>query len=128
GRALGVDVERMRADMATADIAARFFSPAECLALASLPSEMQCEAFFDCWTRKEAYLKARGDGLSLPLDQFDVVFVPGAEPRLLETRHDPSEAGRWTLRALDVGAGHKAALVVEGSNWTLRCLDWSSTS
>jgi 4'-phosphopantetheinyl transferase len=124
-RILGVDVERMKSDMATAEIASRFFSPSECRALAALPPDLKCPAFFCCWTRKEAYLKARGDGLSLPLDQFDVAFVPGAEPRLLETRHDPAEVSRWTLRALDVGPGHKAALVAAGSDWTLRCLEWS---
>jgi 4'-phosphopantetheinyl transferase len=124
GRALGVDVERMRADMATADIAARFFSSAECLALASLPAQMQCAAFFDCWTRKEAYLKARGDGLSLPLDQFDVAFGRGAEPALLATRHDPAEVRRWTLCQLNVGPGHRAALAVEGSGWSLRLWEW----
>ena len=124
GRALGVDVERMRADMATSEIAARFFSPTECFALASLPAQMQCEAFFDCWTRKEAYLKARGDGLSLPLAQFDVAFGPGTEPRLLATRHDPAEVQRWALRALNVGPGHRAALAVEGSGWSLRLWEW----
>ena len=123
-RALGVDVERMREDMASAEIAARFFSPFECMALASLPAEMQCDAFFDCWTRKEAYLKGRGDGLSLPLDQFDVAFTPGAEPRLLATRHDPQEARRWSLCALNVGPGHKAALAVEGFDWQLKLWDW----
>jgi 4'-phosphopantetheinyl transferase len=127
GRILGVDVERINPRMSTAEIASRFFSPGECRALAELPADLQCPAFFCCWTRKEAYLKARGDGLALPLDQFDVAFVPGAEPRLLETRHDPAEASRWALRALDVGPEHKAAIVVEGSNWTLRCLDWSAT-
>jgi 4'-phosphopantetheinyl transferase len=110
--------------MSTAEIASRFFSPSECRALAELPADLRCAAFFCCWTRKEAYLKARGDGLALPLDQFDVAFVPGAEPRLLETRHDPAEASRWALRAIDVGPRHKAAIAVEGSNWTLRCLDW----
>jgi 4'-phosphopantetheinyl transferase len=123
-RALGVDVERMREDMATAEIAARFFSPYECAALASLPAPMQCAAFFECWTRKEAYLKARGDGLSLPLDLFDVAFLPGAEARLLATRHDPQELRRWSLCALDVGAGHKAALAVEGVGWQLRQWEW----
>jgi|tagenome__1003787_1003787.scaffolds.fasta_scaffold20875458_1 4'-phosphopantetheinyl transferase len=123
-RVVGVDVERMREDMASAEIAARFFSRAECLALAALPQEMQCSAFFDCWTRKEAYLKARGDGLSLPLDQFDVAFVPGAEPRLLAARHDPAEVRRWALRALDVGPGHKAALAVAGFEWQLKLWDW----
>jgi 4'-phosphopantetheinyl transferase len=124
GRTLGVDVERKKEDMATEEIAARFFSPIECSALAALPAAMRCEAFFSCWTRKEAYLKARGDGLSLPLDQFDVAFVPGAEPRLIETRHDPAEAHRWTLNALQVGRDYAAALAVEGADWELKCWDW----
>jgi 4'-phosphopantetheinyl transferase len=124
GRILGVDVEHMREDMVTREIAERFFSATECGALASLPAEEQCDAFFACWTRKEAYLKARGDGLSLPLDQFDVAFVPGVDARLLATRHDPAEVNRWSLCALDVGPGHKAALVVEGTGWALKLLEW----
>jgi 4'-phosphopantetheinyl transferase len=82
------------------------------------------EAFFQCWTRKEAYIKARGDGLSIVLTDFDVAFLPGEEPRLLETRNDPSDVLRWTVRNLDVGATHKAALVVEGSDVRLRCWEW----
>ena len=125
GRTIGIDVERMRKDMAQAEIAERFFSPRECAALAGLPPDMQCDAFFACWTRKEAYLKARGDGLSLPLDQFDVAFMPGEVPRLIETRHDPAEAHRWTIRAPNPGYGCKAALAAEGSDWTMKCWDWS---
>ncbi len=123
-RVLGVDVERMRPDMANAEIAARYFSPSECSTLLALPPEMRCEAFFACWTRKEAYLKARGDGLSLPLDRFDVAFAPTEKPRLLATRHDPAEASRYTLCALDAGPGYAAALAVEGSNWRLKCWEW----
>ena len=125
GRTIGVDVERMRGDMARAEIARRFFSPRECSALAGFAPDLQCEAFFACWTRKEAYLKARGDGLSLPLDQFDVAFIPGEVPRLLETRHDPAEVRRWTICALNPGHGCAAAVAAEGSNWTLKCWDWS---
>jgi 4'-phosphopantetheinyl transferase len=124
GRTLGVDVESMQREMATGEIATRFFSPNECRVLSSLPADAQCAAFFACWTRKEAYLKARGDGLSLPLDQFDVAFLPGEKPRLLETRHDPAEAGRWTMCALEPGHGCAAALAVEGSQWKLACWDW----
>jgi 4'-phosphopantetheinyl transferase len=126
GRAIGIDVERIRADVATDRIAENYFSENECKTLASLAAHMQCEAFFACWTRKEAYLKARGDGLSLPLDQFDVSLRPDEEPRLLETRHDPADARRWTLRALDAGRGYAAALAVEGSDWKLKCWDWSA--
>jgi 4'-phosphopantetheinyl transferase len=124
GRALGVDIERMRMDAATDEIAARFFSANECRDLATVAPDMRCAAFFACWTRKEAYLKARGDGLSLALEQFDVSFLPGDEPRLIETRHDPAEVHRWILHALEGGCGYKAALAVEGVDWKLKCWDW----
>ena|ERR1700730_1129917 len=124
GRAVGVDVEKMRMDMAREEIAARFFSPSECRTLAALAPELRCAAFFACWARKEAYLKARGDGLSLPLDGFDVAFGPGEEPRLIATRHDPPEGHRWALRSLEPGRGYKGALAVEGWNWKLKCWDW----
>jgi 4'-phosphopantetheinyl transferase len=124
GRALGVDVERMRIDLATEEIAMRFFSANECRDLATVAPDQRCAAFFACWTRKEAYLKARGDGLSLPLEQFDVSFLPGHDPRLIETRHDPAEAYRWTLRALEGGLDYKAALAVEGADWKLKCWEW----
>jgi 4'-phosphopantetheinyl transferase len=75
GRALGVDVEQIRMDVATENIAVRFFSDNERRGLASVPPVLQREAFFACWTRKEAYVKARGDGLSLRLEQFDVSFL-----------------------------------------------------
>ncbi len=124
GRELGVDIEQIRTDIDTGDIAARFFSANECSSLAGLPANMRHDAFFACWTRKEAYIKARGDGLSLALNEFDVAFLPGDEPRLLETRHCPAEALRWTVRNLDAGANHKAALVAEGPAARLRCWEW----
>ena len=110
--------------MATEAIAARFFSPIECSALAALPAALRCTAFFSCWTRKEAYIKARGDGLSLPLDAFDVAFVPGARARLIATRHDPGDAQRWTLSELQIGPDYAAALAVEGADWRLKCWHW----
>jgi 4'-phosphopantetheinyl transferase len=102
GRAVGIDVERIRTDLAIRSLAAKLFSAEEYKGLASLKGHMQCEAFFAFWTRKEAYLTARGVGLSLPFDQFSVSFLPGEEPRLLKTRPDPTEALRWTLRTLDL--------------------------
>lgn len=123
-RAIGVDVEYMRMDLATEEIAARFFSAVECSALATVTPALWSAAFFACWTRKEAYLKARGDGLSLPLAAFDVSLLPDDEVRLLATRHDSTDVHRWTLRALEAGDGYQAALAVEGGGWKLRCLDW----
>jgi 4'-phosphopantetheinyl transferase len=125
GRAVGVDVERIRTDLDVDNIAARFFSANECKILASLAGPFRYQAFFACWTRKEAYLKARGVGLSLPLDQFDVSFLPNEEPRLLATRHDPAEARQWTLQALDLSSDYAAALAAPASNWKLKCWSWN---
>jgi 4'-phosphopantetheinyl transferase len=126
GRALGVDVEQVRTDFEVEDVATHFFSPAEQRALATLAGASQVGAFFACWTRKEAYIKALGDGLSHPLDQFDVSLLPGEEACLIGTRPDPAEARRWRLAALDVAEGYKAALAVEGAELVLRCWDWPS--
>ncbi len=121
-RQLGVDIERIRPTVAGEGIAERFFSPHDVACLNALPAGLQAEGFFNCWTRKEAYIKARGEGLSLPLDQFDVSLVPGEPAALLATRIHPREVTRWSLADLEVGAGFKAALAVEGQGWTLRRL------
>ncbi len=121
GRELGVDVERIRPEFAGDAVARRFFSPREVAALSALGGERRHEAFFVCWTRKEAYLKATGKGLSLPLDCFDVSLLPGEPAALLATRHDPAEAARWSLRALSPARGFAGALAVEGKEWRLRC-------
>jgi 4'-phosphopantetheinyl transferase len=110
--AIGVDVEHIRDDVDTAHLASRFFSAREAAALAGLPARARHEAFFACWTRKEAYLKARGDGLSLPLDGFDVSLAPGEQAALLGTRPDPQEAVRWSVRAVSAPAGFAAALAI----------------
>jgi len=73
-------------------------------------------AFFRCWTRKEAYLKATGDGLSMPLSDFDVSIDPEQPARLLATRPDPAEACRWHMESLDCGPNYSAALVVESDD------------
>jgi 4'-phosphopantetheinyl transferase len=124
GRAVGVDVEKIRTDLDPVYVAAHFFSTSECKILASLGGDDQYDAFFACWTRKEAYLKARGIGLSLPLDQFDVSFLPIEAPRLLATRPDPAEAGRWKLQALEVASDHAAALAAAGMDWRPKCWNW----
>lgn len=124
GRTVGIDLEYMRADLAGEQIAERFFSPREVAVLRTLPRNKQEEAFFNCWTRKEAYVKAIGEGLSMPLDQFDVSLVPGEPALLVSTHKDPREAARWSLRALAPGSGYVAALAVEGHTWRLTCWQW----
>jgi 4'-phosphopantetheinyl transferase len=110
---VGIDLERIRSDLAVAEIAERFFSRREVAMLRALPTEEQREAFFRTWTRKEAYLKARGEGLSVPLDQFDVSLVPGEPAAVRGTQPDASPA-----------PGYVAALAVEGQGWRLACWQW----
>jgi 4'-phosphopantetheinyl transferase len=124
-RELGIDLESIRPDRATEEIAERFFAVAEVAALRSLPLEARVRAFFDCWTRKEAFIKARGMGLSLQLDKFAVTLRPGEDPALLSVADDPDAPRRWSLRNLEPANGYAAALVVEGHDWKLKCFDVS---
>ena len=122
-RALGVDVECIHRDLEFDDIARRFFSPYEQAALAEVSLEEKPAAFFRCWTRKEAYIKAKGEGLSLPLGEFDVSLASGDTNALLSTRPDGDEAARWSLREVPAGKEYVGALCVAGHDWRLR--DWS---
>lgn len=125
-RELGVDVEEVRAMEDGLQIAERFFSQAEVAAFRALPAELRDEAFFNCWTRKEAFIKAVGEGLSFPLHVFDVSLAPG-EPACLLASRDPQQAERWSLRALpDPAPGYRAALVAEGEDWELSCWRWDA--
>jgi 4'-phosphopantetheinyl transferase len=111
-RPIGVDVEKVRDDFDTRAIARRFFSPTEQEQLAELAAEKRHWAFFRCWTLKEAFIKALGEGLSHPLHQFDV-SVDAARPVSLVTRPDASEAERWQLQLIEAGPEHAAALAVQ---------------
>ena len=127
GRRLGVDVEYIRAELAEKGIAERFFALREVDALRALPRSRQTEAFFACWTLKEAYLKARGTGLRLPLNQFAVVPASGEgeAAALLFDATDRHAASRWSLQSLDVGDAYAAALAAEGQGWALRRWLWT---
>ena len=121
-RELGVDIEWTGRRL-EAGIAERFFAPREVATLRALPPHQQRDAFFACWTRKEAYVKARGEGLTLALDQFEVSLAPGEPAALLRVQGDPDEARRWSLQELTPGPGYAAAFAVEGRDWGLQCWD-----
>ena len=127
GREVGVDIELIDREFATAEVAERFFSQREIFSLRSQPNPLQTEAFFNCWTRKEAYIKARGEGLTLPLDQFDVSLDPSGAS-LLENRIFPGDRTRWSLQELHPAPDYCAAVAVEGFSWKLRLLDFNSSS
>ena len=124
GRELGVDIEWIRADVAEEQIAERFFSASEVCTLRALEASAQAEGFFNCWTRKEAYIKARGEGLSMPLDRFAVSLKPGDTAALLYTGGGPEETSRWKLIELFPGLGFAGAIAVEGHDWQLKCWQW----
>jgi 4'-phosphopantetheinyl transferase len=122
GRNLGVDVEFVRADVAVDELAERYFSVQEIAELKALPPPMRAEGFFLCWTRKEAYIKARGEGLQISLDSFHVSLTPGM-PECLQSL----DSSRWNLRSLNPDSGYVGALAAEGHDWQLRCWDWKPT-
>jgi 4'-phosphopantetheinyl transferase len=115
-RKIGADIEFVKRDLNVLQIAQRFFSVAEKQAIQALPDTLQHEAFFSCWTRKEAFVKARGEGLSCPLDSFDVSVMPDQEIVSLATRPENSEGDRWTLLSLNCFSGFKAAVAVESKD------------
>src|SRR5207244_11453763 len=121
---VGIDLEYIRAEVADEPIAERFFASREIAALIGLPAPLRAEGFFNCWTRKEAYIKARGEGLTIPLDAFEVSLAPEEPAALLRVDSDPAEASRWSLQALAPGPGYVAAIAVEGRDWQLRCWEW----
>ena len=118
--ALGVDVERINPDFGTREIAERFFSPHEIEELRGLPVDQQVLGFFNCWTRKEAFIKALGRGLSVPLDSFDVTLAPAEPSRLLATREDSRVRDSWKLYSTEPAPGYVGAICAGGRVRRLR--------
>jgi 4'-phosphopantetheinyl transferase len=125
GVPIGVDVEALVefADMTA--VAERFFSPAERAQLAGVRPEQATPAFYACWTRKEAYLKARGVGLLAPLDGFDVSIAAGERAAVLRVDGDPEAPARWALGDLRPAAGYVGAVAVEVPAPRVRCWTWA---
>jgi len=118
---IGIDVEYIKDDIESEEIAKRFFSAQEVQILTALPKDEMTAAFFRCWTRKEAYIKAFGSGLSHPLDQFDVTLTAGEPAALLRDAQDAEAVARWQMFNLDFAERRYAgALVVEGKGHMLR--------
>lgn len=113
-REVGVDLERVRRGVAHLRLAERFFSPIEVAALEGFPTPFREAAFFATWARKEAYVKARGEGLVRWLRRFAVSVEPSAERPTLAVQGRPDEAERWTLHTIDAGPGFAAAIAIEG--------------
>jgi 4'-phosphopantetheinyl transferase len=113
--AIGADIEAIRDVRSGADLARRIFAPGEIEVLEALEGEGWRRAFFRCWTLKEAWLKARGDGLTFPTRRFTVAIAPGEPARLLGVDGEPETATRWSLREVRAPEGFLAAVAVEGT-------------
>ena len=124
---VGVDLEHIRAQSDYVDIARHFFSPAERDYLISLPSQLYAEAFFSCWTKKEAYVKACGEGLAIPLNSFSVPLTTNHTHTPVDLYVATKEivpANLWSLYALRPAPGYAGALAIEGSGWRLSQWQW----
>jgi 4'-phosphopantetheinyl transferase len=121
---IGVDIEFINREFTTDEIAKRFFAPGEVSRLQAIAAAERPAAFFSCWTRKEAYIKAVGQGLSLPLDSFEVAFGPGVQPSLLRVEASPDDAGRWSMYSIPAAEGYAAAIILEGKDHKLEYHEW----
>lgn len=133
GREIGIDVERIRDDVNALELADRFFSEPEVAWLRSRPIADRSSSFFACWTAKEAYVKAHGEGLSLPLSDFSVIPRRNTselpwEKLQLEVFGNAEESKRWSMWQLNLGPKFRAALAVEGGNCRLRLGQWTGES
>jgi 4'-phosphopantetheinyl transferase len=123
-RLIGVDLEQIRPIPGVEQLVESYFSSSEQEAFRSVSTESQMEAFYRCWTRKEAFVKAKGLGLALPLDSFSVTLAPGEPAGLLQVADDPREVSRWALRDLEPSTGYVGALAVEGTGWRAAHWQW----
>ena len=127
GREIGADIEYLKPMPDCEQIAERFFSESERVVLRGTPAERKEEAFFNCWTRKEAYLKAVGEGLAAPLDSFDVTLAIGEPPRMLTLKGDAAAASRWLFEHLRPAPDYIGAIAIErereGETWAMKT--WS---
>ncbi len=120
---LGIDIEKIRPQVAFEGIETRYFSTQERADLEALPLDLRPEGFFLCWTRKEAYVKAAGKGLKVPLESFSVSLTPGKAAVL-----QSSDEERWSLYSLDPAAGFVGALAAEGRGHRLQFWEWSESN
>ncbi len=127
GRQIGIDIEHIRPIREMKEIAERTFSQAENQQLETVPEEQKLKAFFNCWTRKEAFIKAIGDGISFPLDQFVVSLTPDEPAKLVSVYGSAQKAAGWSMYDVQPAKEYVAALVVEGDNCSLTHREWTAT-
>lgn len=122
---IGVDVEFNKRSIEIPQVAKSFFSKNETKALLCLPDVQQLSAFYNCWTRKEAFIKAKGGGLSIPLDQFEVSLLPEEKAELRVIKWDQTDVVNWNLQSITVGEDYTGAVIVKNPSALYDYFDWS---
>jgi 4'-phosphopantetheinyl transferase len=128
GREVGVDVEQVFSEAVMHEVSDTVLSSPERVALEGLDPGERRDWFVRLWTRKEAYIKADGQGMSLRLDHIDVTTLPGWVRLQGQSPEDWFLAPQWAVRAIPVGSGYSAALAAEGFDWRFSCVDWPSSA
>jgi 4'-phosphopantetheinyl transferase len=123
-RRVGVDVEKIGRNLKPLELATQFFSPQECKWLRSQPASEQLAAFFSCWTAKESYIKAVGEGLAMRLSGFAIIPKIGNARLRLEVYGQPEESKKWLVWQLELKAGTCAAITAESDEVTIRTGEW----
>lgn len=117
---IGIDIEYNKRPIEIDEIAPKFFSKNEVDQLIVLPSNMQLDAFYNCWTRKEAFIKALGGGLTVPLDQFEVSLLSKEKPSLIGIEWDQDRTQNWKMHSFNKGNDYTGAIIVENSSSTFK--------
>lgn len=126
-KTVGIDIEFIREGFDEIEIAERFFSPKEIMELKSIPPFLRKKAFFNCWTRKEAFIKAKGTGLSTPLDSFDVAITPETLYKPICINQYDGDIGDLILYNLNIAKGYSSALVTQNKPDVMKFWDWNYT-
>jgi 4'-phosphopantetheinyl transferase len=124
---IGIDVEFVNPNIEVKEIATSFFSTNEIKNLLALPEKQQTIGFFYCWTRKEAFIKAVGEGLSFPLDKFEVSLEPNKPAKLLATDWQSKDVSKWSIYSLSPEANFVGSLVIEGLVEKVKCWSWQKS-
>jgi 4'-phosphopantetheinyl transferase len=127
GNAVGIDVEQIRPEIATAELASQVFSPCEQAALSATPAERRTDAFFKCWTSKEAYIKGLGLGVTLPLREFDVSVHPDLPAKLVRPYRAAGNCNSWSLHDVNAGPGYAATLATAQRPARIVTFEWSGS-
>jgi len=123
---VGVDVERIRSLPDADDLVSRFFSPAEAARFRAVPEPQRATAFFNLWTRKEAWLKATGEGIGCGLNQVEVTFLPGEAPRFVKLGESGDKIANWQLHEISPAPGFAGAVAIAAREVTIQCWQWNN--